>query len=311
MTAARDVIRLGTRGSPLALIQAHEVRDRLIAAHSKLATAGAIEVVAIHTTGDRVQDRTLADIGGKGLFTKEIEEWLLDGRIDMAIHSMKDVPTWIPDRLSIACMLPRADPRDTFIGRDAGGLDTLPQGAVVGTASIRRQSQILKRRPDLRVIPFRGNVQTRLRKLNERQADATLLAQAGLDRLGLAMGAVLSPEELLPAVAQGAIGVEIRADDDRARQLLEPLDDRPTTIAVNAERAVLAALDGSCRTPIAALALPEGGKIHLRALVAMPDGSMLWQTARRVVVSDAVHAGRDAGEELRRNVGDRFAFLRV
>ncbi len=309
MTATRDVIRLGTRGSPLALIQTHEVRDRLIAAHPHLASPGAIEVVVIQTSGDRVQDRTLADIGGKGLFTKEIEEWLFDGRIDMAVHSMKDVPTWIPDGLSIACMLPRADPRDTLIGGDAGGLDALPKGAVVGTASIRRQSQILHRRPDLRVVPFRGNVQTRLRKLSEKQADATLLAQAGLDRLGLAMGAVLAPEDLLPAVAQGAIGVEIRASDDYARELLARLDDRPTTIAVDAERAVLAALDGSCRTPIASLALLTGGQVHLRALVATPDGTMLWQAERRVAASDAVRAGRDAGEELRRSAGDRIALL--
>jgi len=309
MTATRDVIRLGTRGSPLALIQAHEVRDRLIDAHPRLASPGAIEVVVIQTSGDRVQDRTLADIGGKGLFTKEIEEWLFDGRIDMAVHSMKDVPTWIPDGLSIACMLPRADPRDTLIGGVAGGLDALPKGAVVGTASIRRQSQILHRRPDLRVVPFRGNVQTRLRKLSEKQADVTLLAQAGLDRLGLAMGAVLAPEDLLPAVAQGAIGVEIRASDDYARGLLARLDDRPTTIVVDAERAVLAALDGSCRTPIASLALLTGGQVHLRALVATPDGTMLWQAERRVAASDAVQAGRDAGEELRRSAGDRIALL--
>lgn len=309
MTSQRGVIRLGTRGSPLALIQTHEVRDRLIAAHPHLAAEGALDVVVIQTSGDRVQDRTLADIGGKGLFTKEIEEWLFDGRIDMAVHSMKDVPTWIPDGLSIACMLPRADPRDTFIGRDAANLHALPKGSVVGTASVRRQSQILHSRPDLRVVPFRGNVQTRLRKLNEGQADATLLAQAGLDRLDLAMGAVLSPEDLLPAVAQGAIGVEIRAADDHARHLLEALDDRATTVAVDAERAVLAALDGSCRTPIASLALHSDGAVHLRALVAMPDGSMLWRAERRASEADALRAGRDAGEELRRSAGDRIAFL--
>ena len=309
MTSARSVIRLGTRGSPLALIQTHEVRDRLIAAHPHLAAVGAIEVVVIQTSGDRVQDRPLADIGGKGLFTKEIEEWLFDGRIDMAVHSMKDVPTWLPDGLAIACMLPRADPRDMFLGRDGKAFDAMPKGAVIGTASVRRQSQILNRRPDLRVIPFRGNVQTRLRKLDEGQADATLLAKAGLDRLGLTLGTALDPEDLLPAVAQGAIGVEIRANDDYARQLLEPLDDRATTIAVDAERAVLAALDGSCRTPIAALAAREGGAIHLRALVAMPDGTKLWRAERRTTDSDASRAGRDAGEELRRSAGDRIALL--
>ena len=253
-------LRLGTRGSPLALAQANEVCARLASAHPELAE-GAVEIVVITTTGDTIQDRTLADIGGKGLFTKEIEEALLAGRIDAAVHSMKDVPTWLPEGLEISTILPREDPRDALFSAGGQDLAGLPAGSVIGTASLRRQAQVLMARPDLRVVPFRGNVQTRLRKLAEGEVDATLLAMAGLNRLGLSgeVSAVLAPEVMLPAVAQGAIGLEIRSDDAGTRDTLAALDDRDSAIRVAAERACLAVLDGSCRTPIAAFAEFEAG----------------------------------------------------
>jgi hydroxymethylbilane synthase len=304
-------IRLGTRGSPLALAQAAEVRGRLIAAHADLAAdEAAIEIVVITTTGDKIQDRTLADIGGKGLFTKEIEEALLAGRIDAAVHSMKDVPTWLPDGLEISTILPREDPRDALLSASGQDLAGLPAGAVIGTASLRRQAQVLLARPDLKVVPFRGNVQTRLRKLAEGQVDATLLAMAGLNRLGMSdkVSAVLSPEDMLPAVAQGAVGLEIRSNDAATRDLVSALDDRDTAIRVAAERACLAVLDGSCRTPIAAFAELEadGAELRLRALVVLPDGSQAHRTERRGPVSEAAALGRDAGAELRAAAGPAF-----
>ncbi len=299
-------LRLGTRGSPLALAQANEVRARLASADSQLA----VEIVVIKTTGDRVQDRTLADIGGKGLFTKEIEEALLAGRIDAAVHSMKDVPTWLPEGLEIGAILPREDPRDAIISAGGQDLAGLPAGSVVGTASLRRQAQVLLARPDLRVVPFRGNVQTRLRRLADGAVDATLLAMAGLNRLGLSgeVSAVLAPEDMLPAVAQGAIGLEIRRDDAGTRGALAALDDRDSAIRVAAERACLAVLDGSCRTPIAAFAeLEDGGAaLHLRALVVLPDGSQAHRAERRGPASAAVALGRDAGAALRAAAGPAF-----
>ena len=239
-------LRIGTRGSPLALAQAHETRDRLAAAHPHLASPGAIEIVVIKTTGDQILDRTLADAGGKGLFTKELEDALLGDRVDLAVHSMKDVPTWLPDGLDISTLLPREDPRDAFFSRSGDGLDTLPAGSVVGTAGLRRQAQVLERRPDLKIVPLRGNVQTRLKKLDAGEVDATLLALAGLRRLGLTdrITAVLEPETMLPAVAQGAIGIEIRSADDTTRALLAPLHCAETAARVTAERALLAMLDG-------------------------------------------------------------------
>ena len=308
-------LRLGTRGSPLALAQAREVRARLAAAHADLEPEAAVEIVVIKTTGDAVQDRTLAEIGGKGLFTKEIEEALLDGRIDAAVHSMKDMPTWLPEGLMIGAVLPREDPRDALFSARGDSLAALPKGAVVGTASLRRQAQVLLARPDLEVVPFRGNVQTRLRKLAEGEVDATLLAVAGLKRLGMAerITAVLEPEVMLPAVAQGAIGVETRADDAVTRGFLEALNDRTSALRVAAERACLEVLDGSCRTPIAALAetlgaeTGEGGaEIRLRALVCLPDGSQVHRAERRGTIADAVALGRDAGAELRAAAGPAF-----
>ncbi|MBL26473.1 MAG: hydroxymethylbilane synthase [Rhodospirillaceae bacterium] len=295
-------LRVGTRGSPLARAQTAEVCARLAAAHPSLREDGAIEQVIIKTTGDMVRDRVLADIGGKGLFTKEIEEALADGRIDCAVHSMKDMPTRLPDGLAIVCMLPREDPRDAFIDRDGRSFADLPSGAVVGTASLRRAAQVLHRRPDLAVVPLRGNVHTRLRKLQEHQFDCTLLALAGLRRLSLDAVAthVMDTADMLSAVAQGAIGIEARVDDERVRNLLKPLDHGPTTTAVAAERAFLDRLDGSCRTPIAALALLDGkGGLSLRGLVVSLDGKMLFETAREGPETAAVRLGADAGEELR------------
>ena len=303
-------LRLGTRGSPLALAQANEVRARLAAAHPELSEEAAVEIVVIKTTGDTVQDRTLAEIGGKGLFTKEIEEALLAGRIDAAVHSMKDVPTWLPEGLEISTILPREDPRDAIFSAGGRDLAGLPAGSVVGTASLRRQSQVLLARPDLEVVPLRGNVETRLRKLAEGQVDATLLAMAGLKRLGKAgeVSAVLAPEDMLPAVAQGAIGLEIRADDGIARGFLAALDDRDSAIRVAAERACLEVLDGSCRTPIAVFAELEAGgaEMRLRALVALPDGSQAHRAERRGAAVEGAALGRDAGAELRAAAGPAF-----
>ncbi|OYD82698.1 MULTISPECIES: hydroxymethylbilane synthase [Azospirillum] len=294
-------LRIGTRGSPLALAQAHETRDRLIAAHPHLAAPGAIEIVVFKTTGDRILDRTLAEAGGKGLFTKELEDALLEGSADLAVHSMKDVPTWMPEGLEIATLLPREDTRDAFFSRGGHTVDTLPAGSVVGTAGLRRQAQILERRPDLTVVPFRGNVQTRLAKLEAGEVDATLLALAGLRRLGLTdrITAVLEHEEMLPAVAQGAIGIEIRSADDATRALLAPLNCAATAARVTAERALLAMLDGSCRTPIAALATLDGDRLHLKAKVLSNDGRQVFRAERSGNASDAAAIGADAGAEIK------------
>jgi hydroxymethylbilane synthase len=303
------VLKIGTRGSPLALAQAELTRAALLAAHPALADPG-IEILPIRTTGDKVQDRTLADIGGKGLFTKEIEEALLDGRVDLAVHSMKDMPTFLPDGLTIGAMLEREDPRDALISPVAESIATLPRGAVVGTASLRRQAQVLLVRPDLVVQPLRGNVGTRLDKLARGEAAATLLALAGLKRLGKAGAAtaILSIEEMLPAVAQGAIGIEIRIDDSRLRELVAAIDHAPTSIAVAAERAMLAVLDGSCRTPIAGYAAIADAQMRLRGLVALPDGSESHRAedSGNATLDDAVRLGRALGQRLKALAGPSF-----
>jgi hydroxymethylbilane synthase len=300
--------RIGTRGSPMALIQAGMVRDRLLAAHRDLAAPGALEIVAIRTTGDRVQDRPLYEIGGKGLFTKEIEEALIAGTIDLAVHSMKDVATWLPAGLEIACLLPRDDPRDAFLSHKAQTLRTLPRGAILGTASPRRAAQALNLRPDLRVVPIRGNAGTRIAKLAAGECDATLLSLAGLRRIDRegAITSILSTDEMLPAPAQGAIGIECRADDLRTRRLLAPLHDPEAACRIAAERALLAALDGSCRTPIAALAELHEGGLALRGMVISPDGTQCHRVARSGAASDAAALGSDAGAELRRVAGPGF-----
>lgn len=299
--ALQTPLRLGTRGSPLARIQTDMVRDRLMAAFEDLREPGAIEVVVISTTGDQVADRPLADIGGKGLFCKEIEMALFDGRIDAGVHSMKDMPTWLPDGLVIAAMLERADPRDALICRKADSIAALPEGAVVGTASLRRQAQILARRPDLKVVNFRGSVGTRLEKLDKGEVDATLLARAGLDRLALpgVQAATLSPEEMLPAVGQGVIGIECRQSDEELIARLAAIDHGPSSQAVRAERAMLDVLDGSCHTPIGAYATIAEGRLHLRGLVARADGSQCFEIERTGDAGEAVALGQDAGQDLR------------
>lgn len=294
-------LRLGTRGSPLALKQAEEARARLIAAHPALAAPGAVEIVVIRTTGDRVQDRPLAELGGKGLFAKEIEEALLDGRIKVAVHSLKDLPSWLPEGLALAAVLPREDPRDGLVTLDGlPGLSALPAGAVVGTCSTRRQAQLLMRRPDLQVVPLRGNVGTRLQRLADGYCRATLLAMAGLKRLDLAGRArPLAEEEMLPAVAQGAIGLEIRRDDSRTAALLAAIDDPATARRVQSERACLAALRGSCTTPVAVHADETAGGLRLRVLLVLPDGSRPLFLERAGGLDQGEALGRDLGEELR------------
>ena len=310
---------IGTRGSPLALAQAEAVRDLVRRHYPGLD----VSLEVIRTSGDRFADRNLAEIGGKGLFTKEIEEALIAGTIDIAVHSMKDVPTWLPEGLGIFCMLKREDPRDVLIAPKAAGITDLAPGAVVGTASLRRKAQILRLRPDLKVVPFRGNVQTRLEKLARGEADATLLALAGLKRLGLAdeivtqgPGVILGLDDMLPAPSQGAVGIECRANDENVRQLLAPLNHVPTMVRIAAERSALEALDGSCRTPIAALAEfadadsddfdVEAATLDLRVLVAKPDGSAVLETTRQGPGRDAAALGRDAGEELAGAAGPGF-----
>lgn len=301
-------LTLGTRGSPLALAQTHETRDRLAAAWPELAEEGAIAIQVIQTTGDLVQNRALSEIGGKGLFTKELDESMLDGRIDLAVHSMKDVPTVLPDGIVLPCVLPREDVRDAFLSLKYTGLDDLPEGAVIGSSSLRRGAQILHKRPDLKVVNFRGNVQSRLRKLGEGVVDATLLAMAGLNRLGMADKATspLSTEFMLPAVAQGAIGITCRTDDEAAHRYLSALNCPETMVRITAERAFLLTLDGSCRTPIAALAELDGDQLSFRGLIVSTDGKVVHATSRQGRAADAQAMGNDAGEELKQIAGPGF-----
>ena len=301
-------LRIGTRGSPMALRQTAIVRDRLAAAHPGLAAAGAVEIVTIRTTGDRVQDRRLAEIGGKGLFAKEIEEALIAGHIDLAVHSLKDLETWLPDGLAIACVLPRDDPRDAFLSTQVTSLGLLPQGVRVGTASLRRQAQLLRARPDLTIVPIRGNVNTRIRKLAAGEVDALVVALCGLERLGEAGLAteILSREVMLPAVGQGALAIECRATDKKLHQFLEPLHDPRSAACVEAERAMLAALDGSCRTPIAGLAELDGDRLTIEGLLLTPDGSGEIRGRREGAIEDAEELGTALGGELWHRAGPEF-----
>jgi hydroxymethylbilane synthase len=298
-------LRIGTRGSPLALAQAGEARDRLMAAHGL--PEAAFELVVIKTTGDRVQDRSLATLGGKGLFTREIEEALGAGAIDVAVHSMKDMPTLQPEGLVISALLPREDPRDGFVSGAAASLMGLPAGSVVGSSSLRRRAQVLRRRPDLRVVEFRGSVQTRLRKLEEGVAAATLLAMAGLRRLGIeGVARPIEPEEMLPAIAQGAIGVEQREGDARVAALLAPIHHRETGLRVAAERSFLAALDGSCLTPIAGLAELGAGGLRFRGEILRPDGSEALGHEVAGSAADGAAMGAEAAAALRGRAGPGF-----
>lgn len=301
-------LRIGTRGSPLAVAQAHETRARLMAAHDL--PEAAFEIVVIKTTGDRVLDRPLSEIGGKGLFTKEIEDALLDGTIDIAVHSMKDMPVDQPAGLILDCHLPREDERDAFVSLKYASIAELPEGAVVGTSSLRRRAQLKHRRPDLQVVEFRGNVQTRLRKLADGVAEATFLAMAGLRRLSAldeVPHAPVSPEEMLPAVAQGAIGIERRTDDTATAALLAAIDDAVTTTRLAAERAFLRGLDGSCQTPIGGLAEFTGdGRIRLRGEIIRPDGSESLTHDATGPAEGAAQIGAEAAEVLRARAGDGF-----
>lgn len=297
-------LRIGTRGSPMALAQTGMVRDRIVAANPGLET----ELVVVTTVADKILDRPLSEIGGKGLFTKELEQALFAGEVDVAVHSMKDVETWLPEGLAIACILERDDPRDAFLSPHADGLAGLPAGARVGTSSLRRGAQVLMRRPDLRVVPLRGNANTRMRKLEAGECDATLLALAGLQRLGLEGMArsILSVDDMLPAVAQGALGIECRSDDAVIRDLLAPIACARTTTAVSAERALLAELDGSCRTPIAALAQIDGETLRIDGLLFLPDGSRHWSASRQGPAAEAERIGREAGAALKAAAGDTY-----
>jgi hydroxymethylbilane synthase len=309
LSTAAGILRLGSRGSPLALAQAREVLHRL-AAVSTLAAERA-EIKVIRTTGDAIQDRPLAEAGGKGLFTKEIEDALLAGTIDLAVHSSKDMPTVLPQGLTLSAFLPREDARDAFIGRTARTLRELPTAAVLGTASLRRGALAKRLRPDLRIVPLRGNVETRLRKVQAGEVDATLLAVAGLKRLGLLSVAteLLDTDEFVPAVGQGAIGIESRAGDASMGALLARINDADTAAALAAERAFLAALDGSCRTPIGGYAHLNGNLLRFRGIIIKPDGSEAFEVVREGSRDAAAALGSDAGAELRRRAGSDF-FLR-
>lgn len=304
---APPLLRLGTRGSRLALTQTGLVRDALARAVPALAAPGAIEIVALKTTGDIIQDRPLSEAGGKGLFVKEIEEALLSRRVDAAVHSMKDMPTAQPAGLVISAFLPREDTRDVLIAGEIKRIEDLPKGAVVGTSALRRRALLLHKRPDLEIVTLRGNVETRIAKREAGVVAATLLALAGLRRLGMAhLGTPVPHEEVLPAVGQGAVCIEAREDDIRTRGWLAAIDHAATATCVRAEHAMLAVLDGSCRTPIAGHAILTGDSLHLRGLIARPDGSEVIATERRGPAADAAALGRDAGRELKRRGGPNF-----
>ena len=303
-------LKIGTRGSPLALAQAHETRDRLMAAHGLPETA--FEIVVIKTTGDDAAliaaDKALKELGGKGLFTREIEEALLSGAIDIAVHSMKDMPTAQPPGLLLDCYLPREDVRDAFVSPRFARIADLPEGAVVGSSSLRRRAQLANRRPDLKLVEFRGNVQTRMKKLADGVAVATFLAMAGLNRLGMndAARSAIAVDEMLPAVAQGAIGIERRADDARVAALLAAIHDRDTGLRLAAERAFLLRLDGSCETPIAGLAVLEGDQLWLRGEILRPDGSASVKGEVRGAASDGATMGVALAEEVLGRAGPGF-----
>mmetsp|Transcript_11253 Transcript_11253/g.34587 ORF Transcript_11253/g.34587 Transcript_11253/m.34587 type:complete len:335 (+) Transcript_11253:138-1142(+) len=308
MSATTKPLRIGTRGSPLALAQAYMTRELLMESFDELKAEGAIELCIMKTQGDMILDKALSEIGGKGLFTKELDVALLGDEVDICVHSMKDVPTWLPAGTVLPCMLEREDTRDVFISPSASGLAGLKDGSVIGSASLRRQAQILAKNPTLKCVNFRGNVQTRLRKLDEGVVDATLLAYAGLKRMDMAdeVTAVLEWDEMLPAVAQGAIGIQCRDDDDRALKYIDALNHEETFTCVSCERAFLAALDGNCKTPIAGQAQIIDGELKFQGLVAAVDGSQIYRTSKTGAPADAEKIGKDAGEAIKAEAGIEF-----
>jgi hydroxymethylbilane synthase len=299
-------LNIGTRGSPLALAQAYETRSRLSKAFE--ISEDCFEIVIIKVTGDAIQDRPLKEIGGKGLFTREIEEDLLSGKIDIAVHSMKDMPTVQPDGLILDTYLPREDVRDAFVSHTMNGIADLPEGTTVGTSSLRRRAQLLNRRPDLNIVEFRGNVQTRLKKLSDKVAEATFLATAGLNRLDMSdvPATPIAPEDMLPAVAQGAIGIERRVNDKNTADMLAAIHDGPTGQRLAAERAFLFTLDGSCETPIAGLADLSGDTLTLRGEVLRPDGSEAISDAISGPIADGSEMGKSLAKTLLNRAGDGF-----
>lgn len=298
---------IGTRGSPLALIQANSVKDLLVEAHNDL-SKNDIEIKVIKTTGDKIQDRLLSDIGGKGLFTKEIEDALLNEEIDIAVHSSKDMPTVLPEGLVLSVFLERQDPRDAFLSKIAGSLADLPEGATIGTASLRRKAQALKLRPDLKVEPLRGNVDTRIAKINSGEFDATFLAVAGLNRLGHEekITDAMDLDDMLPAPAQGAVGLEIKQDRPEIMDRISPLNHKDTEISVRAERAFLKTLDGNCRTPIAALAGFDEGVLCLEGQVLSLDGSSCFEAGLEGDRANPEALGEAVGKIILNSAGSRF-----
>lgn len=310
MALETPLVRIGTRGSPLALAQAYETRRRLIENFSELKEEGAIEICVIKTQGDMILDKSLMELGGKGLFTKELDTALLGNEVDICVHSMKDVPTWLPDGTILPCNLPREETSDAFIHKDGSvkSIAELPDGSVIGTASLRRQSQLLAKNKTFKCVNFRGNVQTRLRKLNDGVVDATLLAIAGLKRMGMdeCATAVLDWDEMLPAVAQGAIGIQCRTDDEKSLKYLAALNDPDTKACVDCERAFLEVLDGNCKTPIAGQARLVDGQIDFKGMVALPDGSKKFDIEAGGEIQHAVEIGKMAGKNLREMAGEEF-----
>lgn len=310
-----EPLRIGTRGSPLAMAQAYETRKRLQEKFPELLEDGALEICVMKTQGDMILDKSLMELGGKGLFTKELDTALLQNEVDICVHSMKDVPTWLPEGTVLPCTLPREDTNDAFIYKDGSvkTIDDLPDNSVIGTASLRRQAQLMAKNPTLKCVNFRGNVQTRLRKLDDGVVDATLLAIAGLKRMNMDSCAtsVLDWDEMLPAVAQGAIGIQCRSNDARSLKYIEALNHEETLSCVECERSFLEALDGNCKTPIAGQARIVDGKIKFRGLIAMPDGSSKYTIESEGTVEDAKKIGRDAGEKLKADAGDEFFKMMV
>ena len=298
-------LTIGTRGSPLALVQAHETMGRLI--RSTGLEENCFKILVIKTSGDMIQDRPLSEVGGKGLFTKEIEEAMLDNNIDIAVHSMKDMPVICPEGLIISCYLPREDVRDSFISTKYKSISELPNGATVGTSSLRRRAQLLNKRPDLKIVEFRGNVQTRLRKLNEGIADATFLACAGLNRLGRnEISNPIETDDMLPAIAQGCIGIEQRKNDIEISKILSVINDKSASLRLAAERSLLLGLDGSCQTPIAGLAELNGQQMRLRGEVIRPDGSEVLQDEITCPVSEGVEMATLMAKRFRSQMGENF-----